>query len=162
LFFLPKIYLFFKGFIIKLCAFKNFLCLYLTFLKFNSSFLFTTLLDIVVLDFNIKFLVHYLLRSVFFNTLLHVVVQTATPFNLYSIFNLYSNALWAERECWDFFGLYFLNHLNLKRILTDYGFLYHPLLKTFPLIGITETFYSTYFMKLLNIKVSMELFKLNF
>ena len=98
-FFLPKIYLFFKGFIIKLCALKNFLSLYLTFLKFNSSFLFTTLLDIVVLDFNSKFLVHYLLRSIIFNTLLHVVVQTKAPFNLYSIFTLYSNAVWIEREC---------------------------------------------------------------
>jgi len=43
-----------------------------------------------------------------------------------------------EREAWDMFGIKFLLHKNLRRILTDYGFQGYPLRKDFPLIGFTE------------------------
>jgi NADH-quinone oxidoreductase subunit C len=51
---------------------------------------------------------------------------------------IYSSAGWFERETWDLFGIFFKNHSDLRRILTDYGFEGHPLRKDFPLSGYLE------------------------
>ena len=58
-----------------------------------------------------------------------------------SISLLYKSANWFERECYDLFGIYFLNHPDLRRIMTDYNFEGHPLRKDFPLTGHTEVRY---------------------
>ena len=58
-----------------------------------------------------------------------------------SITSIYKVAGWFEREIWDLFGIYFSNHNDLRRILTDYGFKGHPLRKDFPLTGYTELRY---------------------
>jgi len=58
-----------------------------------------------------------------------------------SLSNIYINSNWLEREIWDLFGIKFLYHKDLRRILTDYGFIGHPLLKIFPLIGFIELRY---------------------
>ena len=53
------------------------------------------------------------------------------------------------------FGLFFFNHPDLRRILTDYSFEGHPLRKDFPLTGYFEVFYDDSKKKLLNVSVSL-------
>jgi len=62
---------------------------------------------------------------------------------------LYSSVNWLEREVWDMFGIFFENHIDLRRILTDYGFLGYPLRKDFPLLGFVEIKYNLDFSCLL-------------
>lgn len=63
----------------------------------------------------------------------------ATP--VPSITSLYDGANWYEREVYDLFGVFFVGHPDLRRIMTDYGFDGHPLRKDFPLTGYTEIRY---------------------
>lgn len=58
-----------------------------------------------------------------------------------SITSLYDGANWYEREVYDLFGVFFVGHPDLRRIMTDYGFDGHPLRKDFPLTGYTELRY---------------------
>ena len=55
-----------------------------------------------------------------------------TTIRKFDLFNRY------EREIWDMYGVFFTNHPDLRRILTDYGFQGHPLRKDFPLTGYYE------------------------
>ncbi|HEY6720387.1 MAG TPA: NADH-quinone oxidoreductase subunit C, partial [Burkholderiales bacterium] len=52
-----------------------------------------------------------------------------------SLTGIWPNANWYEREAFDFFGIIFTGHDDLRRILTDYGFIGHPFRKDFPLSG---------------------------
>src|SRR5690606_24615840 len=58
-----------------------------------------------------------------------------------SITDLWPVANWFEREAFDLFGIAFAGHPDLRRILTDYGFVGHPFRKDFPLIGNVEVRY---------------------
>jgi NADH-quinone oxidoreductase subunit C len=58
-----------------------------------------------------------------------------------SVTELWSSANWYEREAFDFFGIVFDGHLDLRRILTDYGFIGHPMRKDFPTSGHVEMRY---------------------
>jgi NADH-quinone oxidoreductase subunit C len=60
-----------------------------------------------------------------------------------SVFDVWNVANWFEREAFDMFGIMFRNHPDLRRILTDYGFIGHPFRKDFPLIGNVEVKYDT-------------------
>jgi len=60
---------------------------------------------------------------------------------LTSVTSIWASANWYEREAYDLFGIVFLDHPDLRRILTDYGFIGHPLRKDFPLIGNVEVNY---------------------
>jgi NADH-quinone oxidoreductase subunit C len=58
-----------------------------------------------------------------------------------SVAGIYPSANWFEREAWDLYGIFFSDHPDLRRILTDYGFDGHPLRKDFPLTGYVELRY---------------------
>jgi NADH-quinone oxidoreductase subunit C len=58
-----------------------------------------------------------------------------------SVSEIWSSANWYEREAFDLFGILFEGHLDLRRILTDYGFIGHPFRKDFPTTGHVEMRY---------------------
>ncbi|WP_373699333.1 NADH-quinone oxidoreductase subunit C [Neisseria dentiae] len=58
-----------------------------------------------------------------------------------SVTEIYNSADWYEREAFDLYGILFNNHPDLRRILTDYGFVGHPFRKDFPISGFVEMRY---------------------
>lgn len=58
-----------------------------------------------------------------------------------SLTGLYNSANWFEREMFDLFGIFFSGNCDLRRILTDYGFMGFPMRKDFPLSGFFEIRY---------------------
>jgi NADH-quinone oxidoreductase subunit C len=58
-----------------------------------------------------------------------------------SVTPVWSGANWFEREAFDMFGIVFEGHVDLRRILTDYGFIGHPMRKDFPVTGHVEMRY---------------------
>ena len=90
-----------------------------------------------------RFAVAYHLLSVSRNTRLRVrcACEAGEPPMLDSITEIWSSAVWYEREAFDLFGILFRGHPDLRRILTDYGFIGHPFRKDFPLCGNVEVRY---------------------
>ena len=88
-----------------------------------------------------RFCVVYNLLSLPHNLRLRIKVWTSEAVPVPSVTSVYSAANWWEREAWDLYGIYFTNHPDFRRILTDYGFEGHPLRKDFPLTGYVELRY---------------------
>jgi len=138
---LPHIKVLFLGLSFLIIWRKKTIITYLKILKFNSSFLFKYLIDIAVVDYPWKknrFYITYIIRSLKFNRVISIYLKTPVYESVFSISLLYNSSFWVEREVWDFFGIFFLFHRNLKRIFTDYGFKGNPLRKDFPLVGFQE------------------------
>ncbi|KAI9765452.1 MAG: NADH-ubiquinone oxidoreductase 30.4 kDa subunit, mitochondrial [Geoglossum simile] len=116
----------------------------ISFLKYHTAAEYTCVVDITAVDFptrDQRFEVVYNLLSVRHNSRIRVktYADEATP--VPSITGLYDGANWYEREVYDLFGVFFVGHPDLRRIMTDYGFDGHPLRKDFPLTGYTEIRY---------------------
>ena len=92
-----------------------------------------------------RFAVVYHLLSLQHNIRLRLRTFTGTdnPPVVRSVTDIWNGANWFEREVFDLFGILFTGHPDLRRILTDYGFIGHPFRKDFPLIGNVEVSYDT-------------------
>jgi len=116
----------------------------LGFLRDDPNMLFKELVDLCGVDYperERRFDVVYHLLSLKHNQRIRVKVETDENTPVPSVVELYSTAGWFEREAWDMYGIYFADHPDLRRILTDYGFEGHPLRKDFPLTGHVELRY---------------------
>jgi len=116
----------------------------ISFLKDHHSCQFASLVDIAGLDVparQFRFEVVYNLLSLRYNSRIRVKTYTDELTPLDSTVDIFKAADWYEREIWDMYGVFFANHPDLRRILTDYGFEGHPFRKDFPLSGYVEVRY---------------------
>ena len=114
------------------------------FLRDDSQCLFKMLVDICGVDYperEQRFEVVYNLLSLIHNQRIRVKVRVGEDEPIPSVAQLYPTANWFEREVWDLYGVFFSEHPDLRRILTDYCFEGHPLRKDFPLTGHVEVRY---------------------
>ena len=113
-------------------------------LKRNQNLKYDQLIDLTAIDYpsrERRFDIVYILLSMSQNKRLVVKTSIKEEENIDSICSIHVSANWYERECYDLFGIKFLNHPDLRRIMTDYNFEGHPLRKDFPLTGHTEVRY---------------------
>ncbi|KZW02072.1 NADH-ubiquinone oxidoreductase kDa subunit [Exidia glandulosa HHB12029] len=116
----------------------------LTFLRDHSQCQFKSVVDISGADYptrDKRFEVVYHLVSIRYATRIRVKTYADEVDPVPSATSVFNGANWYEREIWDLYGVYFSDHPDLRRILTDYGFEGHPLRKDFPLTGYTEVRY---------------------
>ena len=107
-------------------------------LKFNQ------LMDITAVDFPDKedrFEMVYIFLSINLKARLIIKFSIDEEISIDSLSSIFPSSNWYEREIWDLFGISFSNHPDLRRILTDYGFVGHPLRKDFPLSGNVQVKY---------------------
>jgi NADH-quinone oxidoreductase subunit C len=113
----------------------------LEYLKTNN---FNLLTDLTAVDYPEnaeRFEMVYNLLNIFDNKRIIVKFSVADKKPVDSIADIFSAAIWYEREVWDMFGIEFKNSPDHRRILTDYEFEGHPLRKDFPLTGFKEVRY---------------------
>jgi NADH-quinone oxidoreductase subunit C len=102
------------------------------------------LVDVTAADYperEERFEIVYNLLSLSHNQRIRLKTSTDENTPVPSVVGLFSAAGWFEREVWDMFGVFFTDHPDLRRLLTDYGFEGHPLRKDFPLTGYVEVRY---------------------
>ncbi len=116
----------------------------LTFLRDDPAAQFVSIIDISGADYperEKRFEVVYHLLSPKLNRRIRLKLETDEETPVESATAVYPGADWYEREIYDFFGVLFVGHPDLRRILTDYGFDGHPLRKDFPMTGFVEVRY---------------------
>ena len=116
----------------------------LRFLRDDAHCQFVALTDICGVDYperEERFKVVYHLLSPYQNARVRVKVPVAEGEAVPSVIEVFPGAEWYEREVWDMYGIFFTDHPDLRRILTDYGFSGHPLRKDFPVTGFVEVRY---------------------
>ncbi len=116
----------------------------LGFLRDDQNCQFKQLVDLTAVDFPeraARFEVVYNLLSPRPNQRIRVKLAADEETPVPSVCTVFNSALWYEREAWDMYGIFFSDHPDLRRLLTDYGFEGHPLRKDFPLTGYVEVRY---------------------
>ena len=146
----------------ELTAYKtssNALNALLSFVKNSRDLRFTILTDLFSADFPSRlnrFEVTYNLLSLKLNKRLLFKIEIEEKQTVPSIAHLFSAACWYEREVFDMFGIYFDGCPDLRRILTDYSFVGHPLRKDFPLTGHLQVKYDKTMEKIVHEPVLLE------
>ena len=119
-------------------------------IKESENLKFNQFIDLTAVDYPNKknrFEMVYIFLSVENNMRIIVKFFINEDDSVDSLTNLFPSANWYEREVWDLFGIVFNNHPDLRRLLTDYGFIGHPLRKDFPLSGNVEVKYDLHSKK---------------
>ncbi|CAM8314037.1 NuoC NADH,ubiquinone oxidoreductase 27 kD subunit [Candidatus Methylopumilus universalis] len=136
-------------------------------LKQHKVFQFAQLIDLCGVDYKdygegtwtkSRFAVVYHFLSIEHNHRIRVrTFSKEEDFPLFpSIIDLWPAANWYEREAFDLFGFMFTDHPDLRRILTDYGFVGYPFRKDFPMIGNVEVRYDDVQKRVIYQPVSIE------
>jgi NADH-quinone oxidoreductase subunit C len=119
-------------------------------LRDDPALAFSELLDLVGIDYQgysgwdgKRYAIVYILLSIKHNWRVRVRVFCADDEfpGVESVIGVWPSANWYEREAFDLYGIVFRGHPDLRRILTDYGFVGHPFRKDFPIYGTVEMRY---------------------
>jgi NADH-quinone oxidoreductase subunit C len=114
------------------------------FLRDDERCKFVSFIDVTAVDWPARerrFDVVYHLLSPYRNQRIRVKAEVAEDETVQSIIGIFPGADWFERETYDLYGIPFVGHPDMRRLLTDYGFEGHPLRKDFPLTGFVEVRY---------------------
>jgi len=114
------------------------------FLNKHSLCRFKCVMDIICYDTIgklFRFGMVYNLLSLQNNMRIRIITKLNEKNILLSLISLYRSVAWSEREIFDFFGIFFFENKDLRKILTDYGFKGFPLRKDFPLTGYIDVYY---------------------
>jgi NADH-quinone oxidoreductase subunit C len=114
------------------------------YLRDEASLRFVNITDITAVDYpgrEKRFDVVYHLLSPTLNTRIRLKAEADETTQVPSIIEVFPGADWFEREAYDLYGVIFIGHPDMRRLLTDYGFDGHPLRKDFPLTGFVEVRY---------------------
>ena len=116
----------------------------LQFLRDDSAAQFISIIDISGVDYpqrEKRFDVVYHFLSPTLNTRIRLRAEADETTQVPSLIDVFPGADWFERETYDLYGVIFIGHPDMRRLLTDYGFDGHPLRKDFPLTGFVEVRY---------------------
>src|SRR5580692_8081890 len=114
------------------------------FLRDDPGCRFVSFTDVTAVDYpgrEKRFDVVYHLLSPTLNTRIRLRVAADETTQVPSIIDVFPGSDWFERETYDLYGVIFVGHPDMRRLLTDYGFDGHPLRKDFPLTGFVEVRY---------------------
>jgi NADH-quinone oxidoreductase subunit C len=114
------------------------------FLRDDETCQFISFIDVTAVDWpgrERRFDVVYHLLSPVWNMRIRIKIEVGEDEPVDSIIGIFPGADWFERETYDLYGIPFVGHPDMRRILTDYGFEGHPLRKDFPLTGFVEVRY---------------------
>ncbi len=135
-------------------------------LRDDPQFQFDTLIDVCGVDYNSyegqkdhpsRYASVYHLLSVPLNHRIRVICYLDDDMPIIdSVVPVWRGANWFERESFDMFGILYDSHPDLRRILTDYGFIGHPLRKDFPVVGNVEMRYDHELKRVVYEPVSIE------
>ena len=115
-----------------------------TFLRDDPALRFVNIIDVTAVDYpsrEKRFDVVYHMLSPTLNERIRLRAEADETTQVPSIIDVFPGADWFERETYDLYGVIFIGHPDMRRLLTDYGFDGHPLRKDFPLTGFVEVRY---------------------